>query len=194
MSAFRPKQRKLLKILSKISSLAIGESANISTVLTIYANDLETIMNAMRGVFAMETLVMHARIVTIAAAALRASTSGMAAEPVRSRPPQRTAGRRALRRRPWCSRRPIQLPATRADQPRPPVKHRAGRITTCRCGDPQPTRPEAAAISPTCAARSAASRGSPGFRRRRRPRTPTSRMGATYWRRPSAGAATCAAR
>ena len=95
----------------------------------------------MRGVFAMETLVMHARIVTIAAAALLASTSGMAAEPVKKPAPQpKQAVSHPTPTVVLASNDPT---ARERGDTAPPIKHHAGRITTCRCGgEPQPAQPE----------------------------------------------------
>jgi hypothetical protein len=85
--------------------------------------------------------LMRARIVPIAAAVLLASTSGMAAEPVKKPTPQpKQTQTRSV---------PVILasadevsPATAPDAAPQPVKHRAARVTTCRCGDPQPAQPE----------------------------------------------------
>ena len=85
---------------------------------------------------------MHARIVTIAAAALLAATSGMAAEPVKKPVPEA--------KQPQTRSSPVILASADQVSPdaapsaaAPPIKRRAARITTCRCGgDPQPTQPD----------------------------------------------------
>jgi hypothetical protein len=90
----------------------------------------------------METLVMHARVMAIAAAVLLVATSAMAAEPVKKPAPQPT--------KPAVSHSTPVVVLASNDQPTaervevsPPVKRRAARVTTCRCGgDPQPAQPE----------------------------------------------------
>lgn len=85
---------------------------------------------------------MYARIVTIAAAALLASTSVNAAEPVKKPVPE--AKQPEVRSSPVILASADQLsPEGASSAAPPPVKHRAGRITTCRCGgDPQQPQPE----------------------------------------------------
>ena len=96
----------------------------------------------MPGVFAMETVLMHARIVTIAGAVLLAATSATAAEPVKK--PARQAKQIQTRSTAvvLASADQVSSDAT-SDAAPPPVKRRASRVTTCRCGgDPQPQQPE----------------------------------------------------
>lgn len=85
---------------------------------------------------------MHARIVTIAAAALLASTSAMAAGPVKKPVPE--AKQPQTRANPVILASADQVSSeTASSAAPPPVKHRAARITTCRCGgDPQPAQPD----------------------------------------------------
>lgn len=97
----------------------------------------------MPGVFAMETVVMHARIVTIVAATLLLDTSAIAAEPVKKPAPQ--AKQTQTRSTPVVLASADQVAPSEAttDAAPAPVKHRAARVTTCRCGgDPQPAQPE----------------------------------------------------
>lgn len=96
----------------------------------------------MPGVFAMETVVKHARVVTIVAAALLLDTSAIAAEPVKKPAPQ--GKQTQTRSTPVVLASAEQVSSeTTTDAAPAPVKHRTARVTTCRCGgDPQPTQPE----------------------------------------------------
>jgi hypothetical protein len=90
----------------------------------------------------METLVMHARIVTIAAAMVLAATGATAAQPVKKPAPQ--AKQTQTRSTPVVLASAEQVsPEATSDAAPPPVKHRAARVTTCRCGgEPQAAQPE----------------------------------------------------
>jgi hypothetical protein len=80
---------------------------------------------------------MHARFVTIAAAALTLSTSA-SAEPPKSPAPQNAAQAHPA---PvvLASADHVGTPAPVAEVPAQAKPHRAARVTTCRCGgDPQP--------------------------------------------------------
>jgi hypothetical protein len=81
---------------------------------------------------------MHARFVSIAAAAVALATS-VAAEPPKAPPPQPTTQPHPA---------PVVLAsadhvATPDGTQAPAKPHRTARVTTCRCGgDPQPEQPE----------------------------------------------------
>ena len=85
---------------------------------------------------------MHARIVTIAAAALLVSASANAAEPAKKPTPQ--AKQTQTRSSPVVLASAEEVsPGPNPEAAQPPVKRRAARVTTCRCGgDPQPAQPE----------------------------------------------------
>lgn len=83
---------------------------------------------------------MHARIVTIAVAALLAS-GAMAAEPAKKPVPH--SKQTQTRSTPVVLASADQVsPAASPDAVPGPVKHRAARVTTCRCGDPQVVQPQ----------------------------------------------------
>lgn len=83
---------------------------------------------------------MHARIVTIASAALLAS-GAMAAEPAKKPVPQ--AKQAQTRSKPVVLASADQTSTEASPGAVPgPVKHRAARVTTCRCGDPQVVQPQ----------------------------------------------------
>jgi hypothetical protein len=82
-------------------------------------------------------MVMHARLMMIAAAALMVGTSAFA-EPPKTRGAQPTPPATQPAAVVLASADQVRDVQPSADQPAPPVKRpRTARVTTCRCGDQQ---------------------------------------------------------
>jgi hypothetical protein len=84
-------------------------------------------------------IVMHARLMVIAAAALVVGTSAFA-EPPKTRGAQPAQPATQPAAVVLASAETVRDTAPSADQPAAPVKRpRAARVTSCRCGDQQAT-------------------------------------------------------
>jgi hypothetical protein len=189
---FPTRQLRCCKI-SGNSDRNSSERANISTKLSIYANDLETIMNicgCVRDGDAVDACpfrddcrscaaVRHERI---------GRRTGQEAGAPSETDPDAFDARRSRFGRPGVTRCYVRRNSASGKAP-----------GSARYDLPLRRRPAArparrAAITSISLSRSAASRGSPESPHRRLPRRPTNRMDATCWRRPSAHAGPYASR